>query len=84
MEWIWADSLCINADKSVQVGMMVHIYQKAQEIVVWLGEATYTIEKSFKSLEKREETLLSGHSKTIAGRAPGAQTMSGFQLTVSR
>ncbi|RDI85316.1 hypothetical protein Vi05172_g4698 [Venturia inaequalis] len=71
VEWIWADFLCINADKSVQVAMMVHIYQKAQQITVWLGKATYIIEKSFKGMEKRKETLLSGHSRTVAGRAPG-------------
>jgi hypothetical protein len=40
---VWADALCIDQsstiEKSHQVGMMMSIYEKASQVVVWLGEA---------------------------------------------
>lgn len=39
----WIDAICINQDdpqeRAVQVNMMSDIYQKADEVVIWLGEA---------------------------------------------
>ncbi|KAF2831184.1 HET-domain-containing protein [Ophiobolus disseminans] len=39
---LWIDALCINqrdrAEKSVQVSRMGEIYERAQQVVVWLGE----------------------------------------------
>ncbi|KAI1385563.1 HET-domain-containing protein [Hypoxylon trugodes] len=41
-DYIWADAICINQDddneKAHQIGLMGHIYSKAQETAVWLGE----------------------------------------------
>ena len=38
---IWADAICINQDdkdeKTQQVGMLLDIYQRASQVVVWLG-----------------------------------------------
>ena len=40
---VWIDQICINQDdndeKKVQVAMMVRIYSKAQQVLVWLGPA---------------------------------------------
>lgn len=39
--WLWVDALSINQhdsrEKSFQIGNMLKIYQKAQQVVVWLG-----------------------------------------------
>ena len=41
---IWADAVCINQrdtqEKSSQVEMMARVYGQAQEVLVWLGEAS--------------------------------------------
>lgn len=85
VEWIWADSLCINqqddADKSVQIGMMRKIYEAAQRVVVWLGEATYARECFLKQLEAMAEDRISGeHQQSIALRKPQEQKPSDFQI----
>jgi hypothetical protein len=40
--FLWIDALCINQwdkeEKSHQVSYMSHIYSRAQEVVIWLGE----------------------------------------------
>lgn len=39
---LWADAICINQadveERNYQVSMMVHIYSRAQRVVIWLGE----------------------------------------------
>jgi hypothetical protein len=39
---VWVDAICINQkddqEKSRQAGMMHNIHQKAQRVVIWLGE----------------------------------------------
>ncbi|KAK0717651.1 heterokaryon incompatibility, partial [Lasiosphaeria miniovina] len=41
---VWIDSICINqhdaAEKTHQVSLMRHIYQRATRVVVWLGGST--------------------------------------------
>jgi hypothetical protein len=41
-ELLWADALCINqadnAEKATQVKMMRYIYQRAKQVIAWLGE----------------------------------------------
>jgi len=40
-KWVWIDALCIDqsntAERNHQVGVMGRIYQKATEVLVWLG-----------------------------------------------
>ena len=42
---LWVDALCINQEddeeRNTQVAMMQDIYQKAERVVVWLGEGTH-------------------------------------------
>lgn len=85
VEWIWADSLCINqqddADKSIQVGMMRKIYERAQRVVVWLGEATYALERFLKQLDAMAENRIRGeHHQSIALRKPQEQKPADFQI----
>ncbi|RDL32689.1 uncharacterized protein BP5553_09145 [Venustampulla echinocandica] len=59
-EWpdkkLWVDAICINQtdipERNQQVTMMGGIYNIAQCVVVWLGEATQKSEDFFKILEK--------------------------------
>lgn len=41
LRWIWVDAICINqqddAEKSVQIPLMAHIYRGASRVMVWLG-----------------------------------------------
>lgn len=43
--YVWIDSLCINQadldEKSIQVGRMAEIYQKAKRVHIWLGEEDF-------------------------------------------
>jgi hypothetical protein len=46
--YCWIDSICINqkdeAEKTVQVQMMGHIYHEANRVVVWLGSLPMLLE----------------------------------------
>jgi hypothetical protein len=51
----WIDAICINQsdnkEKGIQVNMMGDIYDRATEVLVWLGEApTLEVEKAFRLL----------------------------------
>lgn len=41
LRWIWVDAICINqqddAEKSVQIPLMAHIYRGASRVMIWLG-----------------------------------------------
>ena len=46
---IWADAICINqtdvGERIRQVGLMQYIYSKADEVVIWVGEADESTEE---------------------------------------
>lgn len=49
---LWVDAICIDqqneVEKSVQVGMMRNIYEKAQRTLIWLGEESNNSRKPFR------------------------------------
>jgi hypothetical protein len=54
--YIWADALCINqandAEKSWQVQMMRQIYQRASNVIAWLGPAFWLSQYHFDKLQE--------------------------------
>ncbi|KAF1999212.1 HET-domain-containing protein [Amniculicola lignicola CBS 123094] len=56
---LWVDAVCINQantdEKSVQVGIMREIYQRAYLVIAWLGEATDTDAAGFTLLRDIHE-----------------------------
>ena len=58
--YIWIDAVCINQtdaeDKSAQVAMMFTIYEKANQVVVWLGIETKSNETAFEFIERHSAT----------------------------
>ncbi|KAL6819011.1 heterokaryon incompatibility protein domain-containing protein, partial [Trichoderma camerunense] len=62
----WIDAVCINqssiAERNHQVSMMMEIYTKAEETVMWLGEDTHpNLEVLFKVAKARHEDARSKH-----------------------
>jgi heterokaryon incompatibility protein (HET) len=53
---LWADALCINQsdvdERNAQVAIMRSIYDKAQRVLVWLGEATDTSDRGLDFMER--------------------------------
>ena len=61
---LWIDSICINQtdipEKNIQVAMMGEIYNKADQVVIWLGEwtpAMYDAVEFLKDLGTPPQTL---------------------------
>ncbi|RYP47350.1 hypothetical protein DL769_011324 [Monosporascus sp. CRB-8-3] len=57
---LWIDAVCINqrddAERTHQVRRMCHIYKKAREVIIWLGETTKEVEllmDAVKMLDRR-------------------------------
>jgi hypothetical protein len=53
---LWADALCINQsdvdERNAQVAIMRSIYDKAQRVLVWLGEETDTSDRGLDFMER--------------------------------
>ncbi|KAK7228185.1 hypothetical protein V2G26_000355 [Clonostachys chloroleuca] len=61
----WADAICINqedqTEKGQQVNLMGAIYDKAQDVTVWLGpDRTGSSQEAFRCLEEINEKILTG------------------------
>jgi len=58
---IWIDAICINQESSVernaQVQIMGEIYSKAQNVLIWLGEATIQSEVAFQFLHNASRVI---------------------------
>ena len=59
---IWADAICINQadldERNSQVPLMEHIYPKADEVIIWIGEAdesTENVMEWFREFDKHWE-----------------------------
>jgi hypothetical protein len=54
--WLWIDAICINQDdlreRSKQVTHMQAIFEKAHDIIIWLGEATAKSEEAYDAIRK--------------------------------
>jgi Heterokaryon incompatibility protein (HET) len=79
----WIDAVCIKqkdeAEKNEQVSMMGEVYQKAQRVVIWLGQSKGCRTQGVKVLIKRLANLGYENSLAMAGSFPGS-SMS-FDLT---
>lgn len=55
---MWVDALCINqsddTEKSAQVSMMGEVYSRAQNVIVWAGEATESSDAMMTALDGNE------------------------------
>jgi hypothetical protein len=64
---LWIDAICINqeddTEKTHQVRMMKRIFESADQVVVWLGEATEHTELAF---EKIKEIAEYGNKKLVS------------------
>ena len=75
IDLVWVDAICINQqddeEKSIQVGRMASIFKKAEQVVVWLGDANDLEEDDLKALAHRtagesRETLPISPQRTFA------------------
>ena len=57
---LWVDALCINqsdaAEKSTQIQHMMTIFEKAQEVIGWIGRSTGHTEAAFKIMKTVQST----------------------------
>lgn len=48
LRWIWVDAICINqhddAEKSIQIPLMAHIYRSASRVMIWLGNRAENVD----------------------------------------
>lgn len=67
---LWIDAICINQknfqERELQVQEMAKIYQRAANVVIWLGAATTETDSLMSTLESLEkEYTLAGHDWTM-------------------
>lgn len=63
---LWVDAICIDQsnekERGHQVQQMCKIYSQAEEVIVWLGQATRETNTLFESLQRlQEHSFLYGH-----------------------
>lgn len=55
-QYLWIDSLCINqedlSEKNVQVTQMANIYQRAENVILWLGEEDFASNSAISFIEQ--------------------------------
>lgn len=60
---LWVDALCIDQDnileRNHQVRQMVNIYENAENVIFWLGQATYETNVAMESLRRLEAAAAS-------------------------
>ena len=85
--WIWIDAICINQtdnlEKADQLPLMEKIYSLAEQVLVWLGEATEDTEHALGQLEHIRDriqeskgyTLLGDESSYLKAGLPAAESL---------
>ncbi|KAI1305128.1 heterokaryon incompatibility protein-domain-containing protein [Xylaria venustula] len=72
---IWMDAICIsqndNAEKALQLPMMTQIYEKAQRVVIWLGEITEGAMLAIDRLKHTNQTFRANMHLWRTGRKHG-------------
>lgn len=70
---IWVDAVCINqkddGERSQQVRVMADIYEKATQVVVWLGEEADDSNLAMGVLEQLAEAWNEGKARSFSDRA---------------
>lgn len=58
---LWVDQICINqtdiAERGRQVQMMADVYRNAEQVVIWLGEASKDSDMAFKYVEQLSKAI---------------------------
>ncbi|KAE8391720.1 heterokaryon incompatibility protein-domain-containing protein [Aspergillus alliaceus] len=74
----WIDSICINQrdeiERTSQVSLMASIYQSADKVIAWLGEADIYTEDAF-SLIRAMGALPEGNLKQIISKSLGSEDL---------
>jgi hypothetical protein len=59
--WCWIDALCINQEdieeRNRTVQRMKNIYERSQQVIIWLGAGDLEMEKNFVALEDLKQQL---------------------------
>jgi hypothetical protein len=75
---LWIDALCIDqkniSERNCQVWMMRDVYQKAREVIVWLGEETSHTGSAFALLQRLASAL-----ETATSSASPAPRLTGWK-----
>ena len=54
--WLWVDAICINqsdtAERNCQIGLMRQIFNRANQVIAWLGEEDADTKSAFDLVEK--------------------------------
>lgn len=60
--YLWVDAICIDQsntnERSHQVGQMRHVYQHAENVIIWLGESSRDIDQLLESVNALDRRLL--------------------------
>lgn len=60
--FLWIDALCINQEdakeRGHQVRQMASIYERARQVIFWLGTATVSTDRAFEHLKRFEKVTL--------------------------
>ena len=71
---LWTDQICINQkdkdEKAIQIGMMTHIYEESQMVLIWLGAADDTSDRAMENLPKLVDSLQNDQEPTKLGSNP--------------
>jgi hypothetical protein len=85
-DWIWIDALCINQanilEKNNQVGLVVFIYERARNVISWLGSGDPAITSAFSFIAEtvqaaRSSTKSRAEIEMLIGRKPVANAPDG-------
>ena len=77
---LWIDALCIDqnnvSERTKQVRMMKQIYQKAEQVIIWLGEEVETDREAFITLNNLNQFFLDfGHDQRHWGVMKGVDSL---------
>lgn len=79
---LWVDALCINqsdiTERSIQVLKMTEIYQRAKEVIVWLGPCSLAVEVALMKLSGLQQILEPAITELVrnTGKAPWRDVLS--------
>jgi Heterokaryon incompatibility protein (HET) len=72
---IWADAVCIDQlntrEKEIQIPLMAEIYAKANQVIVWLGEARDDSDEAFQAIRVAAESSIN-----LSKKRPSVQSLS--------
>lgn len=92
LRWIWVDAICINqrdnAEKSIQIPLMAHIYRGASRVMIWLGNRAEDADllRRIKSLVKtaKESPQVVGSGSMAQANNVAETLMTSLNLSMSQ